>query len=139
MWRGDLVGQRVEPGSARGLDRREDAAAGRVDLLVGGAARAPVELVDPVAGEARVRVAVDEPGDRDHPLRVDDHRVVAQLEPGPELEPVPDRHDLAVVRGDPDIALEHLDARRARRRAAVHRPLRRGSRSARAGRSPGRR
>ena len=116
---GDLFGQRVEPGGARGLDRREDAAAGRVDLLVGGAVGAPVELVDPVAGEARVRVAVDEPGDRDHPLRVDDHRVVAQLEPGPELEPVPDRHDLAVVRGDPDIALEHLDV--AERGAAQRR------------------
>ena len=49
--------------SRRG-DRREDAAAGGVQLLVGRTSGTERELVDPVTREARVGVAVDEPGKR---------------------------------------------------------------------------
>src|SRR5262249_6905263 len=48
----------------RRADRREDAAARRMELLVGRAARAQRELLDAVTGERSMRVAVDEPGDR---------------------------------------------------------------------------
>ena len=43
------------------LHGRENAPAGGVELLVGGAGRAQLELVDAVAGEAGVRVTVDQP------------------------------------------------------------------------------
>ena len=58
-------------GGSRRAHRREDAAAAGVQLLVrrpGGAQR---ELLDAVAGEARVRVAVDEARDRREPATVD--------------------------------------------------------------------
>ena len=54
----------VLAGSPRRPHRREDAAAGGVKLLVRGAARAQRELGHPIAAEARVRVTVDEAGDR---------------------------------------------------------------------------
>src|SRR5438094_6054512 len=46
------------PGRPHG---RENAPAGRVELLVGGAGGPQLELVDAVAGKAGVRVAVDQP------------------------------------------------------------------------------
>ena len=105
----DVLGERVESGGSRRLDRREDAAARRVQLLVAGAVRAPVVLVDAIPGEAGMRVAVDEARDGDHPERVDDHGVIGQLEPRAQIEAVSDRDDLAELRGDPDVALEHVD------------------------------
>jgi hypothetical protein len=54
----------VLAGFPRRLDRGQDAAAGSVQLLVARSARAQLELTGAVAGEARVRVAVDEPGER---------------------------------------------------------------------------
>ena len=52
------------PLRARRAHGGEDAAAGRVQLLVRRAARAQRELLDPVAAEGDVGVAVDEAGDR---------------------------------------------------------------------------
>src|SRR5579864_7701882 len=56
--------QTLLPGRARRAHGREDAAARGVQLLVARAARAQRELLDPVAAEGDVRVAVDEAGDR---------------------------------------------------------------------------
>ena len=56
-------GERLLAGLAGCPDCREDPAAGRVELLVARPARAQRELVDAVAREARMGVAVDEPGD----------------------------------------------------------------------------
>ena len=56
---------------ARRANGREDAAACRVQLLVARAARAQRELVDAVAAERRVRVAVDEARDRAAPASVE--------------------------------------------------------------------
>ena len=47
--------------SPSGLHGREDPPAGRVELLVGGTGGPQLELVDAVAGEAGVCVAVDQP------------------------------------------------------------------------------
>src|SRR5919201_3222619 len=57
---------------------REDPASRRVELLVGDAARAQVEFLRPVAGEARVRVAIDESGDRRAPATVQLFDVVVE-------------------------------------------------------------
>ena len=54
---------RRRSGGPRRRDGREDAAAGGVQLLVARAGRAQRELLDAVAGERRVRVAVDEARD----------------------------------------------------------------------------
>ena len=80
-----------------------------MDLLVGGAAAALLELVDPVAGEAGVRVAVDQAGHRDEACRVDDDRAVIQVELVADLVAVADGDDLARVGGDPHVALVYLD------------------------------
>ena len=53
--------QPIFAGSAGCANGREDAAAGRVQLFVARAARAQRELLHPVAGERRMRVAIDEP------------------------------------------------------------------------------
>ena len=54
----------VLAGVPRRLDRGQDASARGVQLLVARSARAQLELTGAIAGEARVRVAVDEPGER---------------------------------------------------------------------------
>src|SRR4029079_10480882 len=58
-------------GRAGGTDGREDATACGVELLVRGTARAQRDLVDAVAAEARVRVAVDEARNGREPAAVD--------------------------------------------------------------------
>ena len=63
--------QLVRRRRTRGSDRGHDPAAFRVELLVRCAACPQGELVDAVAGEARVRVAVDEPRDRAEPAPVE--------------------------------------------------------------------
>jgi hypothetical protein len=55
----------------RGADGRQDPAAGRVQLLVARPDRPERELVDAVAAERRVRVAVDEPRERAQPAAVE--------------------------------------------------------------------
>jgi hypothetical protein len=59
-------------------DGREDSAARGVELLVRGAGRALGELLDPVTREARVRVAIDESGDRAQPTAVQLDDVAAE-------------------------------------------------------------
>ena len=56
---------------SRRSDGRQDAAARRVQLLVARASGAERELLDPVAAEAGVGVAVDQPGQRAAPPSVD--------------------------------------------------------------------
>ncbi len=63
--------QPLVAGLARRADRREDPAAGRVELLVRRPAGAERELLHAIAGEARMRVAVDEPGDGGHSAPVE--------------------------------------------------------------------
>ena len=60
----DCLAQLLLTGPSRGANRREDAAAGRVQLLVARPAGAQRELLGPISREARVRVAVDEPRHR---------------------------------------------------------------------------
>src|SRR6266566_6405200 len=67
----DRGAQAVLARRARRPDGREDAAAAGVQLFVAGAAGAERELVDAVAAEGRVRVAVDEARDRAEPTAVD--------------------------------------------------------------------
>ena len=60
----DDLAQGSSPCRAGRPRRREDAAAGRQELLVGRADGAESELLDAVARERRMRVAVDEAGNR---------------------------------------------------------------------------
>ena len=104
-------------------DRGQDPASGRMQLLVGGAARTKLELLGPGAREDRVRVAVDEPGDGsaaapvqlldvaverievahaadsgDPPVLAEDERVLDDVD-GPHCLPPADRR-LRPCRGD---------------------------------------
>ena len=54
-------------------------------------------------------MAVDEAGHGDHAGRVDDHGVLGQLEPGPQVVALADGDDLAEAGGDPDVALEQVE------------------------------
>ena len=54
----------VLAGVPRRLDCGQDASSRRVQLLIARSPRAQLELTGAIAGEARVRVAVDEPGER---------------------------------------------------------------------------
>ena len=98
-----------EPASLRRPRRahgRENAAAGRVELLVARAARAQRELVDAVAGEAGVRVAVDEPRDGAEPAAVD--LLDLAVEPRPQLAHRTDGGDSPVLAEDVRV-LDDLD------------------------------
>ena len=75
----------------------EDAAAGRVQLLVRRSRGAQRELLDAVARKARVRVAVDEAGDRAAPLRVELLDVAVERA---ELAHAPHLHDLRSLQQD---------------------------------------
>ena len=97
-----------EPRLARGpgrIDRGHDAATGRVQLLVGRAAGTHRELLHAVAGEARMRVAVDEPGHGAEAARVE---LLDLAVDSPQVAHAPDRLDSAVAAQDIRI-LEHLD------------------------------
>ncbi len=69
--RGDALAQRFRAERPRRLDGGEDAAAGGVQLLVSRTRGTERELLDAVAPECRVGVAVDEPGDRAEPGAVE--------------------------------------------------------------------
>ncbi len=103
------LGELVLVDLAGGPDRREDAAARGLQLLVGRAAGAQLELRGPVAGEARVGVAVDQTRHGDHLRRVDDDAVEGHLEPVAQLVALPDGDDDALAGGDPDVPLEDLE------------------------------
>ncbi len=70
MTRDDRL-ERDETRGPRRTGRRQDPAAGCEELLVRRAGAPQRELVRAIAGERRVRVAVDEPGDRREPSAVD--------------------------------------------------------------------
>ena len=91
------VRERVLAGGPRGAHGREDPAARRVELLVRHARRAQRELVDAVAREARVRVAVDETRNRAEAPPVDLLHVAVER---PEVAHRPDRRDQAVLAED---------------------------------------
>ena len=84
-------------GGARRLDGRQDAAARRMQLLVARPGRAQRELLDPVAREAGVRVAVDEPGDRAAAAPVDLFDVVLEQR---QVAHAPDGLDLPFATQD---------------------------------------
>ena len=87
---GHGLAQAAFAGGARGRHRRENAAACRVQLLIRRAGGTERELLDPVAGKARVRVAVDEARDRAAPPPVDLLHVAVER---PEIAHAPNRHD----------------------------------------------
>ena len=60
----DGVRQLLISGSPRRANGRHDAASRRVQLLVARSTGTEGELLDPVPAERRMRVAVDEPGNR---------------------------------------------------------------------------
>jgi hypothetical protein len=103
---------------ACGADGREDPAARRVQLLVARAAGPQGELLHAVAEEARMGVAVDEPGDRAAASPVELLDVAAELEPA-ELAHAPRRCDPARV-AEHEGVLEHLHVSK---RAATDRRL----------------
>ena len=73
--------QVVGTAGARRPHRREDPPARGVQLLVARAAGSQRELLDAVAEKARVRVAVDEPGDRAQSAAVELLDVAVEGEP----------------------------------------------------------
>ncbi len=97
----DLIG--VE--RARRPDGREDPAAGGVQLLVARAPGAERELVDAVAAERRVRVAVDEARDGAEPAPVELLQLAAERR---QVAHPPDRLD-AVAGAEDEGVLDHLD------------------------------
>src|SRR5581483_4714111 len=107
-------------GSARGADRGEDPTAGGVQLLVARPRRAPRELVDPVAGEAGVRMAVDEPRDGGSTPAVELDDLVAER---PEVSHPADGCDGVAVAEEVGI-LDDLDL--GQRRASKRSPTTRG-------------
>ena len=120
---GERLGEALLPRLTRGLHGGEDPAARGVELLVARPAGPQLELRSAVAGEAGVGVAVDEPGDRGEPPRVELDEVgrqPARLELGHR----PDARDAAVdtqhVRVLDDLQLGQ------RRAAQRRRPSRRG-------------
>ncbi len=84
----------VRPRVARRAHGRADAATRRMELLIGRAACAQRELLDAVAREARVRVAVDEARNRASPSAVDLVDLAVQRS---EVAHRPDRDDAPVV------------------------------------------
>ena len=90
--------ERVLAGRARRAHSRHDPAAGRVQLLVGGAGGPQGELLDAVVPEARVRVAVDE-------ARNDAQAAAVQLlDVARERVEVPHAADV----DDPSVLAEHV-------------------------------
>ena len=96
-------------------DCREDAASRCVELLVRGTTGAQRELVDAVAAEARVRVAVDEAGDGREPAAVDllEIGVSGRARDGGQIAHCSDRLDLPVSAEDERV-LDHPHVAKAR-------------------------
>ncbi len=117
--------QAVLPGGTRGAHGREDPAAASVQLLVARPCSAERELLDSVAAERRMRVTVDEAGDRAAAGRVElvhlavERRQVAH--PSHRLDRLAPAEDVGV--------LDHLDL--AERSAAQRRRATRGRRELR--------
>src|SRR5205085_3356080 len=114
----DDVEQLLLRGRARRTDGRHDSAAVRMQLLVARTARSQRELVDAVAGEARVRVTVDEARDRAETTPVDLDRVAFDAI---ELAHPSGSRDDAVV-AQQERVLDYVDApevRATKRRTAA--------------------
>ena len=95
----------MRAGLARRADGREDPAAGFVQLLVARTRGPERELLDSVADERGMRVAVDEAGDRAQPASVELDDVVADLG---HVGHAPDRGD-AVVRTEDERVVEPIE------------------------------
>ena len=107
----------VEAGGPRRTGRRQDPAARGEELLVRRTGAPQRELVRAVAGERRVRVAVDEPGDRREPSTVD--LLDVAVEPR-QVAHAADLLEETVTHQDVRV-LDDVDLGRARRREAVRR------------------
>jgi hypothetical protein len=109
------LSQTVFPGRSCGADRGEDPTAARVQLLVGRTRGSKRKLLDAVAREARVRVAIDETGNRAATASVDhvDLRV-RDL----ELAHAADGLDPS-LRAEHVRVLDHLDVRQPTQRRLV--------------------
>ena len=102
----DAIPQALFAGGAGRAHGREDPATRGVELLVARPARAERELLDAVAAEARVRVAIDEAGDRALPAAVDFRHVAVE---GGEVAHPPHRGDRSAVAEDVRV-LDDVDA-----------------------------
>ena len=89
---------------ARRTHRREDAAAGRVQLLVARPAGAQRELLDAVAAETRVGVTIHEPRNRAEPAPVE---LVDLADEPREVAHPPNRLDRRAVAQDIGV-FEHV-------------------------------
>ncbi len=110
---------------ARRANGREDATAACMQLLVRRSARAQRELLDAIAREARVRVAVDEARDRRATAAVDLHHVAVDR---PEVAHASRRRDAPGVAEHVAVA-RHVD--RTQRLATQRRAAPRGRRDLR--------
>jgi hypothetical protein len=93
------------PRRAGSPDRGEDASARGMQLLVARPARAKRELADAVAAEGRVRVTVDEAGNRAEPPALHLRDVAVESR---EVAHPPDRLD-RLAGAEDERVLEHLD------------------------------
>src|SRR5439155_677264 len=108
--------ERILPGLPGGANGCENPAARGVQLLVGRACRAQSELVDAVAGEAGVRVAVDEAGKGAKPTAVELFDVAVE---GREVAHAADSGDPAVLTENVRLLEDiHLAERRAAKRSS---------------------
>ena len=112
----DRCSQAVLACRPRSADRREDAAAGGMQLLVARPAGAERELVRAVAAERGMRVAVDKARDRAQPAAVELREVTVERR---QVAHPPDGLDRLAVAQDEGV-LEHLDF--AERRSAEGSP-----------------
>ncbi len=103
----DDLAKRVRAGRAGRAGRGQDPASRGEKLLVGRSGGAQSELVRTVAGERRVRVAVDEPGDGAEPTTVDLVHVAVdagETHHGAERLDQPVAHENECVLHDLDLA-----------------------------------
>ena len=109
------LAQAVLAESPRGADGGQDPAAGRVQLLVARSAGAERELLDAIAAQCRMGVAVDEAGHRAEPApssssTLPSRRGRSRIRPTESIDPAV-AEDVGV--------LQHLDRRRGRLRAGA--------------------
>ena len=106
----DRIGELLGTRRARAAHRGHDPAAARVQFFVRRTCRAQRELVDTIAREARMRVAVDEPWDGAEPAPVELDDVALQAA---ELAHGADARDEAALAQDERL-LDRLDASEVR-------------------------
>ena len=99
------LAQPLAPGLPSCAYGREDAAPGSVELLVARPGGTQRELIDAIAAKARVRVTVDQPGDRTQAARVQHVDIAAELR---ELSHLPDSRDQPVL-AEHERVLQNVD------------------------------